>query len=355
MNDGDSSMQCHVFSVAAIAVAVAAFAACGGSNAPAASAVSETVTKPSASADAPVAPSRDDAAFAEGTSAIKAENWERARAAFETAIRNDPRRADAYYYLGVVMEKTNDPASAEANYKKALSLSPDLHEAAENLTAIYIEAKKFDDAVAVANQLLARDRKSANVMLNLAVALSGKGEVDAASKAFEDAIRLSPNDARFYLAYAHHLMGARKTDLAVAKLKQAERVAGDDAALLGTIGFEFRTARAVPECIVAFDKAIALKDNADFRANRALCKYAAQDKAGAIADLKVATQADPTFAPAHYWLGSWLHDDGRFNEAVVEYSAYLKAAPSGPLANAAEAKKWLAKKKKKPLTRIQSP
>jgi tetratricopeptide (TPR) repeat protein len=334
-----------------MAALLVAFSACGGSTAPAASAASEPVAKPGAAANAPSTPSRDEAAFAEGTSAIKAENWERARAAFETAIRDNPRRADAYYYLGVVMEKTKDPVSAEAHYKKALSLSPDLHEAAENLTAIYIDARQFDDAVAVAKQALARNRTSANLLLNLAVALSGKGEVNAASKAFEDAMALSPNDARFYLAYAHHLVGAQKTDLAVAKLKQAERIAGDDAALLGTIGFEFRTARAVPECIAAFDKAIALKDNADFRANRALCKYAAQDKAGAIADLKAATQADPTFAPAHYWLGSWLHEDGRFNEAVVEYSAYLKAAPSGPLANAAEAKKWLAKKKKKPLTR----
>ena len=55
-------------------------------------------------------------------------------------------------------------------------------------------------------------------------------------------MKLAPNDARFYLAYAQHLGAAKKTDEAIAKLKQAQRVAGDDPAMLGTIGFEFKTA-----------------------------------------------------------------------------------------------------------------
>jgi TolA-binding protein len=79
-----------------------------------------------------------------------------------------------------------------------------------------------------------------------------------------------------------------------------------------------------------------------------LCKYAAKDKPGAVADLTTATQKEPTFAPAHYWLGSWMHDDGKFAEAVTEYEAYLKNAPKGPMAKAAEAKSKLAKEKKKP-------
>src|SRR4029078_8750184 len=134
-----------------------------------------------------------------------------------------------------------------------------------------------------------------------------------------------------------HLSIAKKRDEAIAKLKEAERVAGNDAGLLGTIGFELRTVRAVPECIATFDKAIAIKDNADFRTNRAMCKLAAKDKPGALSDLQAATTKDPAFAPAHYWLVSILHDDGKFPEAIAEYDAYLKAAPKGPMAKATEA------------------
>jgi tetratricopeptide (TPR) repeat protein len=161
-------------------------------------------------------------------------------------------------------------------------------------------------------------------------------------------VKLAPNDPRFYLAYAQHLGAAKKNDEAIGKLKEAMRVAGDDPVMLGTIGGEFRTARDVPDCIAAFDKAIAAKDNADFRTNRAMCKLAGKDKPGAVSDLQAATTKEPAFAPAHYWLGSILHDDGKFAEAIAEYDAYLKAAPKGPMAKKAEEKSKLAKDKKKP-------
>ncbi len=303
--------------------------------------------KPGASDGAAASSTSDD--VTRGTAAVKAGDWNGARAAFEAAIKKNPKQADAYYYLGLVMDRTGDKAAAEKNYKQALDLQPDLQEAAENLTAIYVEGQKFDEAIVIAKKALARNAKNAEMQLNLAVALSGKGDVDGASKAFEDALKLAPNDARFYLAYAEHLAAAKKNDEAIAKLKQAQRVAGEDPALLGTIGFAFRTARAVPECIAVFDKAITLKDNPDFRTNRALCKLAAKDRPGALADFQAAAAAkDPPFAPAHYWIASMLHDDGKFPEAAAEYDAYLKAAPKGPMAKMAEAKLKLAKDKKKP-------
>jgi tetratricopeptide (TPR) repeat protein len=344
------------FAIALGITACMTLAACGGpaqpadkpdpSLAPPASAAATPPATPSGS-DGPAATSTSDD-VTKGTAAVKAGDWSTARASFEAAIKKNPKQADAHYYLGLVMDKTGDRGAAERSYKTALELQPDLQEAAENLTAIYVETQKYDDAIGVAKKSLARNAKNSDMQLNLAMALSGKGDLDGATKAFDDAVKLAPNDARFYLAYAQHLNGAKKNGEAIAKLKQAQRVAGDDPALLGTIGFELRTARAVPECIAAFDKAISLKDNADFRTNRALCKYAAKDKPGAVADLQAATTKEPAFAPAHYWLGSWMHEDGKFAEAIAEYDAYLKNAPKGPMAKAAEAKSKLAKDKKKP-------
>lgn len=323
-------------------------AACGGSSEPAnhpepAPSATEPTPTPSANTGSPA-----DKDIESGTAAITLGDWSTAKKSFETAVQKDPKKPEAHYYLGLTLDKAGDRAGAESHYKEALSLAPNFTEAATNLMAIDVETQKYDDAIALGKKLLAKDEKNANLQLNLATALSGKGDVDGASKAFERAVALAPNDARFEMAFAKHLAAANKHDEAVTHLKQAERVAGDDPALLGSIGFEFRTARAVPECIHAFDKAIAAKDTADFRTNRALCKYAAKDKTGAIADLKAATKAEPSFAPAHYWLGSFLHDDGKFAEAVTEYDAYLKAAPSGPMAKAAEGKAKLAKEKKKP-------
>jgi tetratricopeptide (TPR) repeat protein len=332
-------------------------AACGGPAQPpgkpdpslAAPAPSAPATPPATAGgtEGPAAPSSSED-VTKGTAAVKAGDWTGARAAFEAAIKKNPKQADAYYYLGLVLDKTGDKIGAERNYKNAVDLQPDLQEAAENLTAIYVENQRYDDAIALAKKALGRNAKNAEMQLNLAFALSGKGDVEGATKAFDDAIKLAPNDARFYVGFAQHLAAAKKTDEAITKLKAAQRVAGDDPALLGTIGYEFKTLRDVPDCLAVFDKAITLKDNADFRTNRAHCKYAAKDKPGAMADLQAAIAKEPAFAPAHYWYGSWLHEDGKFAEAIAEYDAYLKAAPKGPMAKAAEGKSKLAKDKKKP-------
>jgi Tfp pilus assembly protein PilF len=296
--------------------------------------------------DGPAAKSTSDD-VTRGISALKAGNYNDARSAFEAAIAKNPKQADAHYYLALVMDKTGDRAAAEKGYRQALSLSADLPEAAENLIAVYIEEKKFDEAVEVARGVLARNPKNSEVQLNYAVALAGKGDQDSATKAFEDAVKLAPNDARFFLTYSEQLALWKKKDEALQKLKQAQRVAGDDPGLLGTIGFAFRTQRAVPECIATMDRAIALKDNADFRTVRATCKFAAKDKPGAMADVEAAIAQDAKYPVAHYWHGVWLHEDGKFPEAAAEYTEYLKLAPNGPLAKGADAKLKLAKDKKK--------
>lgn len=333
-------------------------AACGGADkpaetpaAPAATDAAETTGKAGSSGtaasptDGPAAPTNSDD-VKRGIAAMKSGDWNGARDAFEAALKKNPKQADAHFYLGVVMEKTGDKTSAEKHYKDALAADPNLDEAAVNLTAFYIDAQKWDDAVALAKKGVAKNDKNAAMHLSLAVALAGKGDQDGAVKEFERATRLEPNNAEYFLAYGHQLAEWKKPE-AVTKLKQALAVAHDDAGLLGQIGFELRSLRAVPECIQAMDKAIAAKDNAEFRVIRGQCKMANKDKAGALADAKAAVAAQPDYAPAHYWLGSWLGEDGKYKDAVGEFETYLKLAPKGPLAEAAQKKIKLAKDKDK--------
>lgn len=346
-----------IFSFAFAAVLSFCAAACGGPDKPPIVPDKDTPppidTAPSTTAkpgptDGPVASSTSDD-VTKGTAAIKAGDWTGARAAFEAAIKKNPKQADAHYYLGLVMDKTGDRAAAEKLYRTALELQPDLQEAAENLTAILVETKKYDEAIAVAKKVLAKNNKHSEMALNLAIAMSEKGDADGATKAFEDAVKLAPNDVRFFVAYAHHLLAvAKKPAEGIAQLKKAQSVAGEDPGAIAAVGFEMRLARAVPECIAAFDKAISIKDTGDFRTNRGLCKLANKDQAGAIADFKAATEKEPSFALAHYWYGLQLHDGGKFPEAAAEYEQYLKLAPNGPMSKMADAKLKMAKEKKKP-------
>src|SRR5205807_740345 len=94
-----------------------------------------------------------------GLAAMKSGDYNAARAAFEAAIAKNPKQADAHFYLAEMMEKTGDKAAAEAGYKRALEAQPDFPDAALNLMAVYIEGKKYDDAIVLAKKLLEKNQK----------------------------------------------------------------------------------------------------------------------------------------------------------------------------------------------------
>ncbi len=284
----------------------------------------------------------------QGVDALKAGDIGGARTLFEIGVQKNPKSPEAHHYLGVVLEHQLEKAGAEKEYLAALTLDPQLIESAQNLAAIYVDSERYDDAVALCRSVLNKAPKSPGLLINYAVALAMKGDEAASRKVFEDAIALQPNEVAYYISYAQALANWQHRDEALVKLRGALSIAGDDPVMLGSVGFEFRqTVRSAPDCIMAFDLAIAAKDNADFRTNRALCKIANKDVPGALLDLREATTKEPSFAPAHYWFANTLHDEGKFPEAASEYERYLKVAPNGTFAKAAQTKIALAKAKKK--------
>lgn len=347
-----------VTALASIAVA------CGGGGAgnpsPTTPATSDTAPKsastgngPAASAETPkgpmdgpsAKPSSDD--VGKGIAAMKKGDWSGARDAFEGAIKKNPKQADAHHYLGVVMEKTGDRGAAKKHYEDALAADPNLEEAAVNLVALNIEDKKWDDAVALAKKVLAKNAKNAPMHVNLAVALAGKDDKAGASRSFEDAIKLEPNKPDFYITYAQHQAQWGKRDEALATLKKAQGTAGDDPAMLAGIAIEFKNLKAYDACISAMDKAVAAKDVAELRVYRGHCKLGQKDLPGALADFQEAVKKEPNSAPPHYSLGNALADSGKFADAIAEWETYLKLAPTGPFAKNAEAKIKIAKSKMK--------
>ena len=123
-------------------------AACGGDPKPVESPSNHTVDPPltNASRTRPHAPSSGE--VAKGTSAAQpTESFPEARAAFEAAIKKNPKQADAHYYLGLVFDRMGDKGGAQKEYQTALDLAPEMAEAAANLVAVLTEAQRFDEAV----------------------------------------------------------------------------------------------------------------------------------------------------------------------------------------------------------------
>lgn len=313
---------------------VAALAACGGSSPPAQSPRAETLpeTTPSPAGTTSAEPASSPEMEA-GTKAWDAGNYADARASFEAAAKKNPTNYEALFDLGQACEKLQDKTAAERAYKAALDARPDFDKAAANLSALFIDEGRTDEAMAVARACLAKHPGSAELHENLGVAMAVKGDQEVAQRELEQAIQIAPDQDRamFHLTLAHwlnvwHVRGAAP------HLEAARSLVKDDLGMLVSVGHEYRMASEFEGCVKTFDQAIAIKDGGEVRTERALCRHGLKDDHGTLDDLTAAVANDPTYAPAHYYLGGRLAVAKRFKDAAAEYAKYLELQPSGSLA-----------------------
>ena len=279
--------------------------------------------------DAPASPE-----LSAGIKAFDAGNYPDARKAFEAATKKNPNDYEAFHNLGLACEKLGDKPAAEAAYKAALALKPDLDGAAVSLSSIYLDTGRVDDALAVGRAALSKHPASAPLHENVGIALASRNDQDTAMHELEEAVKLQPSDPMFQFALAHwlnvwHVRGAAP------HLDAARDLVKDDYAMIASIGHEYRMAGEFDACVKTFEKAIALKDGGEVRTGRALCRLGLKDEKGALDDLQAAVAKEPTYPTAHYYFGTRLAVAKRFKEAAAEYAKYLELAPTGSLAKPA--------------------
>ncbi|MEI7893943.1 MAG: tetratricopeptide repeat protein [Myxococcales bacterium] len=232
--------------------------------------------------------------------AIDAGNFARAK----TLLEGQKPTAEVLYYRGLVADRLGSTAEAEARYRDALLADPSLAEAAVNLAALLVDARRFAEAAAVARAGLAKRPDVAELALNLAFALGGLGDQSGALTQFRAAAR-----------------------------------AATDAPTLTVVGHQLRLLRQPAECVTVLDAAIAKADSADARVDRGLCKLALRQAEHATADFRRAVVLDPRLALAHYWLGVRLAAEGNRSDAAAEFDRCLELEPNGPLAAGAREKR----------------
>ena len=314
---------------------------CGGATPPPAAPAQDDpplTNAPSAPEPAPLS-----VEVTKGVTALDANDLAGAKGHFQAALHANPADADAFYYLGALSEKAGDAAGAEASYKSALRARAGFAGAEVNLSALYDDAQRFDDALAITTPGIAEHPKEGSLHLNAGIAYGGKKDAASAAREFDAAVALMPRDPTFRLVYGHWLVVLGQKGAALMQLRVAVPLADKNVGIVAAIGHELHVDKAFAECVTVFGQAIALKDAAELWTERASCKIGQKDDAGALADLRTATTKDPAYAPAQYYLGNELAKAGQYGPAIAAYQAFLKLEPNGPLAKAVTEKIRLAK------------
>ncbi len=115
--------------------------------------------------------------------------------------------AAAHFRRGVALE-ARDPAAAEAAYRQALVLAPDMAEAYLNLGAMWAEVGRHAELAALSEQAVAHCPDTALLHFNRGVALDHLERLDEAAASYERSLALDPT-----LADAHYNLGRLREQL----------------------------------------------------------------------------------------------------------------------------------------------
>lgn len=312
-------------------------AACAGSKPPAEEPSDPPLDGPS---EGPVSPASSPK-VKEGMDAIAAQDFAAAKAALVQAQQEQPDDPQAAYYLGVAEEGLGETAAAQAQYEKALSLDPNLVEAAVNLSGLLIDNDQGAAAVPIVKAALEKAPEDKNLLLNYALALDAAGDIAGAVAAYAKVLEKSPDDAELRVAYLQLLAAAGKVDEAKAQIAKLGAVT--EPGLVRAVAQVELTMDLLDECIKLVDGVVATKPTPDMHMSRAACKYKKKDLAGAEADYRAALKLDPNFAPGHFYLGILLAEQGKKADARKSFEKVKELAKGTPAA--AKAEEQLAKLK----------
>lgn len=300
-------------------VSIALLCACGGTTKPAETSQSvpplddqPAQTQGNTSSAGSHSPSPE---VSKAMKAIESQQFAEAKETLLQALKHDGKDVLANYYMGVTLAGLGDAKGAVDYYKTSIALDAKFAEAYVNLSALQLDSKDNQGALATADAGL-QNAKNPDLYLNRAIALEALGKAEEATLAYGAAVEHMPDNTSLRLTYAQLLASGGKKEQAIAQLKKVADAS--DPKLLALAAIQVRQLGAPSECVAILDRAIGQKDLAALRVRRGMCREDLKDDPGAKSDFERAATMDPKFAPAHYYLGKLLHRSGDKKKACTE-------------------------------------
>jgi predicted O-linked N-acetylglucosamine transferase (SPINDLY family) len=264
-----------------------------------------------------------------GIAAIKAGRVDEAEAAFRQALQIRPDLAAAHNNLGTVLRLQTKLAEAEKCFQKALNLQPNYIDALSNLGVVLAEQNRLDEAVACFQKTVQLQPDYTSGHNNLGNVLKSQRKLAAAAACFRTALRLNPN----YFE-AHNNLGALlhdeegKTAEAIACYEQALKLNPNYAEAHNNLGLVQKEQGKLDAAAASCRRALQLKpDLAEAHSNLGAILKEQGQLAEAVDSCKRALQLKPEFADGHNNLGNALMAQGCFDEAITCFKQAVRIKP----------------------------
>jgi len=317
-------------------------------------------------------------------------DYPRALAAFERAVKVGPQSAEAHNWLGVALSGKADLPGAIAAFRKAVALDPQYGRAYSNLGSALAQSGDYAEAVQVFEQALAMEPNSLGAHMNLGMALREKGDLEAALvhlrrvaaadpdnagiqfelgqtlrqsgdfaaavAAFERAIEINPELREGYYAlgttlkqqsasartpgapatspaddlYRRAQEAAARGDLNAARERLTEALRLDErhAEAHTTLGFILGQQGDLSSARAHLERAIALRpESAEAHYNLGVALWYGGRRDRALAELRESVKLDPAAGASHAFLGVAQRDGGDLPAARVSLQRAIALMP----------------------------
>jgi Tfp pilus assembly protein PilF len=269
--------------------------------------------------------------------------WEDARREYQRATELDPKMAEAYlnlglvllgrepaaavaplrmavellpsqsrprYLLGAALEQAGDLRGAAEAYKAAAALDPRDFETRIALARVLLGEKQYAEAEAKFREALAMQPDSAAGRLGLAQALDAQHKPEAA-EAYKSYLDVQPSDREARRRLARFLFDAKQYDAALAELERVDAAPGPDVASLG-LRADIQIAQSRwDDAVATLKRAIALApDRLDLREGLGNTYLQKKDYPAAEKELEAVLRADGNNLSARKDLGTAYYLEG---------------------------------------------
>jgi tetratricopeptide (TPR) repeat protein len=152
---------------------------------------------------------------------LKNKLFKKAEKVFNDFLNENPDDERAYLGMAKFHLTKLDTTTAIDWYKKAILTNPDFETCLEELRDLYIEQKKWDDAILLLNQVIARDTTKIENHLRLGELYYYRGDTTQAIEEFSHVIDRFPDDFRAYFSLGSLYYQSNLTESAEQYLKKA--------------------------------------------------------------------------------------------------------------------------------------
>jgi len=251
-----------------------------------------------------------------------------AEANYREALRLWPDLAEAHAGLGILLAQQGNPAGAESCFRQAVRLEPGSAQAQSNLGIVLSQQGRQAEAESCHRQALRLQPDFAAGHNNLGLTLVAQGRLAEAEASFREALRLRPA-----FAEAHYNLGLalrQRGQLAEAQgcCQQALRIRPDFADAHSSLGLLFQEQGNLEEAAACQRRALELRpDYAEAHSNLGNILRDQGKLEEAAACQRQALRLRPNLADVYTNLGTVLQEQGHLEKAAVCYRQALRLKP----------------------------